>query len=220
VLKLPNSQDQELTLDNVVEIRKQSTPEEAEEPEPGPEDRTVTVSESTEGLGFTDVGIRVFEGIDSYEQRKVDNESRGCLLDGSEGEEAVFVYLCRPDYVAGLGTTGDATSVYNCTMKIFTSQNFGFPVALHLQIFKEAMLAFNLQIRRKCEDMRFCSVTNTHAERECRCILLRDTHERKVKPDAELYLNTSGGMVRAGDCISLAVKEVRFQGLCSRLEKE
>jgi hypothetical protein len=98
----------------------------------------------------------------SSEQRKVENESRGCLLDGSEGEEAVFVHLCRPGYVAGLGTTGDVTSVYNCTMKIFTSQNFGFLVAPHLQIFKEAMLAFNLQIRRKCEDVRLCSVTNTH----------------------------------------------------------
>jgi hypothetical protein len=50
-------------------------------------------------------------------------------------------------------------------MKIFTLQNFGFPVALHLQIFKEATFAFNLQIRRKGEDLRFCSVTNTQGER-------------------------------------------------------
>jgi hypothetical protein len=50
-------------------------------------------------------------------------------------------------------------------MEIFTPQNFGFPVAPHLQIFKEAMLTFNLQIRRKCEDFRFCSTMNTHRER-------------------------------------------------------
>jgi hypothetical protein len=91
----------------------------------------------------------------SSEQRKVDEGSRGCLLAGSEGEETVFVYFCRLDYVAGLGTTGYVTSVYNCTVKIFTSQNFGFPVALRLQIFKEATFAFNLQIRRKSEDLRF-----------------------------------------------------------------
>jgi len=50
-------------------------------------------------------------------------------------------------------------------MKIFTLQNLGFPVALHLQIFKEATFAFNLQKRRKGEDLRFCSVTNTQGER-------------------------------------------------------
>jgi hypothetical protein len=44
VLELPNSHEQELTLENFVEIQKQSTLEEAEEPEPGPEDRTVKVS--------------------------------------------------------------------------------------------------------------------------------------------------------------------------------
>ena len=62
VLELSNSQHEELTLDNLVEIRKQSALEKAE-------DRTVTVSKLTEGLGFTDVGIRAFEGIDSNEQR-------------------------------------------------------------------------------------------------------------------------------------------------------
>jgi len=76
-LKLPNSHDQELTLDNLVEIQKQNILEEAEEPGPGPEDRTVTVSELTEGLGFMDIGIRVFAGIDSNEQRR--NHEDACL---------------------------------------------------------------------------------------------------------------------------------------------
>jgi hypothetical protein len=88
-----------------------------------------------------------------------------CLPAGSDGEDAVFAYLSHLDYVAGLGTTDDVTSVYNCTMKIFKLQNFGFSVALHLQIFEEAMFAFNLQLRRKGEDFRFCSKTNTHGER-------------------------------------------------------
>jgi len=60
VLELPNSHEQELTLENLVEIQKQNTLEEAEEPEPGPEDRTVTVSKLTEGFGIMDAGIRVF----------------------------------------------------------------------------------------------------------------------------------------------------------------
>jgi len=76
-LEQPNSHEQELTLKTLVEIQKQNTLEEAEEPEPGPEDRTVTVSELTEGLGFTDTGIRVFEGKDSNEQRW--NREDACL---------------------------------------------------------------------------------------------------------------------------------------------
>jgi len=71
-------------------------------------------------------------------------------------------------------------------MKIFTLQNFGFPVALHLQIFTEAMFTFNLELQRKGEDLRFCSARNTHGERfrkvrVWRCILLQDTQEGKVK---------------------------------------
>jgi hypothetical protein len=76
-LELPNSHEQVLTLENLVEIQKQNTLEEAEEPKPGPEDRTVTVSELTEGLGFRDSGIRVFEGKDSNEQRR--NREGTCL---------------------------------------------------------------------------------------------------------------------------------------------
>lgn len=68
-------------------------------------------------------------------------------------------------------------------MKIFTLQNFRFPAALHLQIFKEA---FNSQLQRKVEDLKLCSLTNTHGERfrkvqVWRCILLHDTQEVKVK---------------------------------------
>jgi len=55
-------------LDILVEIQKQNILQEAEEPGPWPENRTVTVSQLTERLGFTDIGIRVFEGIDSNEQ--------------------------------------------------------------------------------------------------------------------------------------------------------
>jgi hypothetical protein len=110
-LELSNSQDQELTLDNLFENQKQNTLEEAEEPEPGPQDRTVTVSELTEGLGFKDTGIRVFEDIDSNEQRRnhADACLPACMPAGSEGEDAVLVYLCRLDYVAGLGSTHDVT---------------------------------------------------------------------------------------------------------------
>lgn len=112
-------------------------------------------------------------------------ESRGCLPAGSEGEDAVFVYLCLLDYVAGLGTNDDVTSVCNCTMKIYALRNFGLPVALHLQIFKEAMFTFNLQLRRKGEDLSFCSSRHRHGERfrrvrVWRCILLQGTHKGKV----------------------------------------
>jgi hypothetical protein len=62
VLELPSSHERELTLENLVEIQKQNTLEEDDEPEPEPGDRAVTVSELTEGHGFTDTGIWVFEG--------------------------------------------------------------------------------------------------------------------------------------------------------------
>lgn len=40
-------------------------PEEAEEPEPAPKERIARVSKFTEGFGFIETGINVFEGIDS-----------------------------------------------------------------------------------------------------------------------------------------------------------
>jgi hypothetical protein len=45
-----NSHDQEDTLDDLVEIRKQSALDEAEEPESGPKERTVTVCSGLRGL--------------------------------------------------------------------------------------------------------------------------------------------------------------------------
>ena len=61
-----------LTIDHLVEIRKQSTIEAAEEPEPEhepePKERTMTVVKLTEGLGLTGAGIKVCGDIDWYEQ--------------------------------------------------------------------------------------------------------------------------------------------------------
>jgi hypothetical protein len=68
---LQNYDDQYLTLDHLVEIRKQWALEEAEEPEP--EQKTMAVSEFTEGLwgGPNQVGMKVFEDTDSNEQQPV-----------------------------------------------------------------------------------------------------------------------------------------------------
>jgi hypothetical protein len=65
---LLNSHGQELTLDDLVEIRKQSALEEAEESEPECKERTVTVLNLAEGRGVTEADIRMFEDIDSNEQ--------------------------------------------------------------------------------------------------------------------------------------------------------
>jgi hypothetical protein len=61
--ELLNCHDKELTLYNVVEIRKQSALEEVKEAETDPKERTVTVLELTEGLELGEGGIKVFEGI-------------------------------------------------------------------------------------------------------------------------------------------------------------
>jgi hypothetical protein len=76
-------------------------------------------------------------------------------------------------------------------MKIFTLQNFGFPVALHLQIFKEAMFVFNLQIRRKGEDLRVCSATNTQSKRRFRygdVFYFKILMKARLRSEVELYL--------------------------------
>jgi hypothetical protein len=65
---LLNSYDQEPTLECLVDIRKQSAPGEAEDPEPEPKERTVTDSKLTEELRLIEAGIKVFEDIDSNEQ--------------------------------------------------------------------------------------------------------------------------------------------------------
>jgi Zn-dependent M16 (insulinase) family peptidase len=63
IFELLKSRDQELTLDDLVEIRKQSALVEAAGPEPEPEseERTVRALKLTEGLGLTEGGIKVFE---------------------------------------------------------------------------------------------------------------------------------------------------------------
>jgi len=56
-------------LDNLVEIWKQSTLEEAEEPEPKPRVRIITISKLNEGFGLTGTGIKEFDDIDSNKQQ-------------------------------------------------------------------------------------------------------------------------------------------------------
>ena len=55
-------------LDHLVEIRKQSGVEEAEEAEPERKERTVTVSKLSEGLGLIEGGVEVSEDIGWNEQ--------------------------------------------------------------------------------------------------------------------------------------------------------
>jgi hypothetical protein len=63
--------DQELTVDNLLETRKQSALLEAEdselkpepEPDPGTQGRAITVSKLTECLGLNETCIKVFEDV-------------------------------------------------------------------------------------------------------------------------------------------------------------
>jgi hypothetical protein len=70
VFELLKSQDQKCTLNNPIEIRKQSMLDEDVEPDPHPEpkERTVPVSHLIEGLGLIEAGIKVFEHSDWKEQ--------------------------------------------------------------------------------------------------------------------------------------------------------
>jgi hypothetical protein len=65
VFELLNSHDQELTVYRLIESRKQSNREEAEEPEPErePKERTMTGLKLTVWIGLIEGGIREFEGI-------------------------------------------------------------------------------------------------------------------------------------------------------------
>ena len=69
---------QELTLDHLVEIRKQNAVEETEEPEPEPEpepkERTVTVLKLIAGHELAQVGIKVCEDNYWNEHQKLDKE--------------------------------------------------------------------------------------------------------------------------------------------------
>ena len=69
VFELLNSNDKALMLDNLVEIWKQSTLEEAEEDGPKPRDTIVMVSKLNEGFRLTGTGIKEFNDIDSNEQQ-------------------------------------------------------------------------------------------------------------------------------------------------------
>jgi hypothetical protein len=68
VFELPNYHGQDLPLHALVEIRKKSAIEEAEEPapdlEPDPDERAVTALKLTRGLGPTEAGSEVCAGID------------------------------------------------------------------------------------------------------------------------------------------------------------
>jgi len=50
-------------------IQKQSTLEEAEEPQPKPRVRIITISKLNEGFGLTGTGIKEFDDIDSNKQQ-------------------------------------------------------------------------------------------------------------------------------------------------------
>jgi hypothetical protein len=63
VFELLNIHDKELMLDHHLEIQKQSAIEEIEEPKSEPKERTMMVSELTEGLGHIETGIKKFEHI-------------------------------------------------------------------------------------------------------------------------------------------------------------
>jgi hypothetical protein len=64
------------------EILKESAREEAEDLEPEPKERDMTVLNLTAGFGLTEADINLFEDIESNEQRTVKTRQglRGCLL--------------------------------------------------------------------------------------------------------------------------------------------
>jgi hypothetical protein len=64
IFELLHSRDQKLTLDHPVEFRKQSAHEESVEPESDPKERNVLFLKLTEGRGFIEAGIKLFEGIE------------------------------------------------------------------------------------------------------------------------------------------------------------
>ena len=64
-----HSKDHHLKLDHVLQIRKQKAFEEAKESVPELKERAMTVWKSTEGVGLTEAGIKVFEDIFRNEQQ-------------------------------------------------------------------------------------------------------------------------------------------------------
>ena len=78
-----NCHDLELRLNSPVDIRKQDAHEEGEGPEPEPRERTMAVLKLTEGLGLTEVGIKVFVDTD-WTGHRAAAAGRGimrCLID-------------------------------------------------------------------------------------------------------------------------------------------
>jgi hypothetical protein len=71
ILELLNYHDQERTVYHLIERRKQSAREEAEEPEPEPKERTMTVLKLTVWIGLIEGGIRAFEDVYWTKQRAV-----------------------------------------------------------------------------------------------------------------------------------------------------
>ena len=64
-----NYHDHELTVHHLVGNGKESPFGEAEKPQREPDERTTTVWYSTVGARLTEAGIKVFEDLDSNEQR-------------------------------------------------------------------------------------------------------------------------------------------------------
>jgi len=82
-LNYMNYNDQEFRLNSPVEIRKQNAHEQGEGPELEPKERTITVLKLTEGLGLTEVGIKMFVDTD-WTGHRAAADGRGimrCLID-------------------------------------------------------------------------------------------------------------------------------------------
>lgn len=78
VFELLNAHDQEVTLNSLVGILKQSTVEEAEKHEPETKEKTTTVSKLNGGLGFIEFGRTLI--VTKDEEQQPDKGLRGCLL--------------------------------------------------------------------------------------------------------------------------------------------
>jgi hypothetical protein len=66
---LLNSHDQEILLDSLFKIQKQSTSEEAEETKPDPKEGTMMVLKLTEGHGIIEEGIQALQDNDWNKQQ-------------------------------------------------------------------------------------------------------------------------------------------------------
>jgi hypothetical protein len=59
--KLLNSHNHELKVDHLVEIQKQTVPEEIQGRKPEPKEKPMTVSKFSKGLSMIEIGIKVLE---------------------------------------------------------------------------------------------------------------------------------------------------------------